>query len=55
MNDAGEYVETTGGLPKGWAKGKLIGKKGQEMSDADYKALNIIATKAKAPKENKGK
>ena len=55
MNDAGEYVETTGGLPKGWAKGKLIGKKGQEMSDADYKALNIVATKAKAPKENKGK
>jgi hypothetical protein len=55
MNDAGECVETTGGLPKGWAKGKLIGKKGQEMSDADYKALNIIATKAKAPKENKGK
>ena len=55
MNDAGECVETTGGLPKGWAKGKLIGKKGQEMSDADYKALNIVATKAKAPKENKGK
>ena len=55
MNDAGECVETTGGLPKGWAKGKLMGKKGQEMSDADYKALNIVATKAKAPKENKGK
>ena len=55
MNDAGECVETTGGLPKGWDKGKLMGKKGQEMSDADYKALNIIATKAKAPKENKGK
>ena len=32
-----------------------MGKKGQEMSDADYKALNIVATKAKAPKENKGK
>ena len=55
MNDAGECVETTGGLPKGWAKGKLMGKKGQEMSDADYKALNIVDTKAKAPKENKGK
>ena len=55
MNDAGECMETTGGLPKGWAKGKLMGKKGQEMSDADYKALNIVATKAKAPKENKGK
>ena len=55
MNDAGECVETTGGLPKGWAKGKLIGLKGQEMSDADFKALNIVATKAKAPKENKAK
>tara|TARA_X000001382_G_scaffold27390_2_gene17594 strand:- start:292 stop:528 length:237 start_codon:yes stop_codon:yes gene_type:complete len=55
MNDAGECMETTGGLPKGWAKGKLMGKKGQEMSDSDYKALNIIAKKAQAPKENKGK
>ncbi len=54
-NDAGECKETTGGLPKGWAKGKLIGRKGQEMSDADYKALNMVETKAKAPKENKGK
>ena len=54
-NDAGEIKASKDGLPKGWAKGKLIGKKGQEMSDADYKALNIIATKAKAPKENKGK
>jgi len=55
MNDAGECMETTGGLPKGWRKGKLMGKKGQEMSDADYKSLNIIAKKAQAPKENKGK
>ena len=55
MNDAGECVETTGGLPKGWAKGKLVGLKGQEISDADFKALNIVATKAKAPKENKAK
>ena len=55
MNEAGECKETTGGLPKGWAKGKLIGRKGQEMSDADYKALSMVETKAKAPKENKGK
>ena len=55
MNEAGECKETTGGLPKGWAKGKLIGRKGQEMPDADYKALNMVETKAKAPKENKGK
>ena len=55
MNEAGECKETTGGLPKGWAKGKLIGRKGQEMADADYKALNMVETKAKAPKENKGK
>ena len=55
MNEAGECKETTGGLPKGWAKGKLMGRKGQEMSDAEYKALNMVETKAKAPKENKGK
>ena len=55
MNEAGECKETTGGLPKGWAKGKLIGRKGQEMSDAEYKALSMVETKAKAPKENKGK
>jgi hypothetical protein len=54
-NDAGECVETSGGLPKGWAKGKLMGKKGQEVSDAEYKSWNIVATKAKAPKENKAK
>ena len=57
MNDAGECVETTGGLPKGWAKGKLIAKAGQEISDLEAKeyGLKKAETKAKAPKENKAK
>ena len=32
-----------------------MGRAGQEMSDADYKALKFVTTKAKAPKENKAK
>ena len=56
-NDAGEIKETTGGLPKGWAKGKLLGKKGQEVSDAQAKEWGIgkAEKKAVAPKENKSK
>ena len=54
INDAGEIKETTGGLPKGWPKGKLLGKKGQEVSDAQAKEWGI-GTKAQAPKENKSK
>ncbi len=53
-NDAGEIKETTGGLPKGWPKGKLLGKKGQEVSDAQAKEWGI-GKKAQAPKENKSK
>lgn len=54
-NDKGECAESTEGLPKGWNKGKLIGKAGQDMLEADYKALKFVTTKAKAPKENKAK
>jgi len=57
-NEAGECKETSGGLPKGWAKGKLVAKKGQEMSDAEFKALNIknkVEKKAVDLKENKAK
>ncbi len=53
-NDEGICKESDGGLPKGWRKGKLIAKKGWEMSEAEYKALNF-EKKAKAPKENKSK
>ena len=53
LDEAGKIGQTAeNNLPKGWRKGKLMGKKGQEMSDADYNALNIIAKKAQAPKEN---
>ena len=56
-NDAGEIKETTGGLPKGWAKGKLLGKKGQEVSDMQIKEWGIGKAEKKAvePKENKSK
>ena len=55
MNDAGECMETTGGLPKGWRKGKLVAREGWEMPDAEYKALKFVEAKAKQPKENKSK
>ena len=43
-------------LPKGWAKGKLVAKKGDEISDLEAKELGIKKeTKAKAPAENKDK
>ncbi len=54
-NEKGECAESNEGLPKGWNKGKLMGRAGQEMNDADYKALKFVTTKAKAPKENKAK
>ncbi len=54
-NEKGECAESNDGLPKGWNKGKLMGRKGQEMNEADYKALKFVTTKAKAPKENKAK
>ena len=54
MNDAGEIKETTGELPKGWNKGKLLGAKGLEISDAQAKEWGISG-KAQSPKENKCK
>ena len=54
INEAGEVKESTD-LPKGWAKGKLLGAEGQEVSDAQLKEWGLSATKAKAPKENKAK
>ena len=55
MNDAGEIKEGSAkGLPTGWAKGKVLGRKGQEITDAQAKEYGI-GTKAKAPKENKSK
>lgn len=56
INEDGEVKEGTadGNLPKGWAKGKLVARAGDEMSDLEAKELGLKKeTKAKAPKENK--
>lgn len=57
INEEGKIAEGTDGLPKGWAKGKLLGKKGDEVSDLQAKEWGIDnpKTKAKAPAENKAK
>jgi len=55
MNDEGLCKESAEGMPKGWRKGKLLARAGQEMNDAEYKALKFVEAKAKAPKENKSK
>lgn len=57
INDAGEVAEGKDGLPSGWAKGKLVARAGQEISDLEAKeyGLKKATTKAKAPKENKAK
>jgi len=56
-NDDGEIGQGKDGLPKGWAKGKLIARAGDEISDLEAKeyGLKKPATKATAPKENKSK
>ena len=55
IDDAGKIAETTdNNLPKAWRKGKLLGVKGHEVSDAQAKEWGI-GKKAKAPAENKGK
>ena len=54
INDEGQVKESAKGLPSGWAKGKLLGRKGQEITDAQAKEWGI-GKKAKAPAENKSK
>mgnify|MGYP003661933250 CR=1 FL=1 len=55
-NNAGDVQESSSNdLPKGWAKGKLLGIAGQEVSDAQLKEWGLASTKAKAPQENKAK
>ena len=53
MNEEGMCMESSDGMPKGWAKGKLIEKKGQEMSDAEYKALKFVRKKQNNQKKIK--
>ena len=54
INDEGQVKESAKGLPTGWAKGKLLGRKGQEITDAQAKEWGF-GKKAKAPAENKSK
>jgi hypothetical protein len=56
IDDAGKIAETSENtLPKTWRKGKLLGAKGQEVSDLEAKEWGLGKSKAKAPAENKGK
>tara|TARA_X000001388_G_C2196967_1_gene109742 strand:- start:163 stop:417 length:255 start_codon:yes stop_codon:yes gene_type:complete len=55
QNEDGKIAEAPAGeMPKGWAKAKLLGATGQEISDLTAKEWGI-GSKAKAPAENKGK
>jgi len=55
IDDEGNIGEGKDGLPKGWAKGKLLGKAGDEVSDLQAKEWGLKETKAKKPTENKAK
>ena len=58
IDDAGKVAETSENqMPKTWRKAKLLGAKGQEVSDLQAKewGLGKAKAKAKAPAENKGK
>ena len=57
IDEAGKVAETTDNqLPKAWRKGKLLGVKGHEVSEAQAKEWGLgKATKAKAPVEDKSK
>ena len=54
-NDAGEIKASKNGLPKGWAKGKLLARIGMEISDLQAKEWGLKESKAKKPTENKAK
>ena len=58
IDEAGKIAETADNqMPKTWRKAKLLGAKGQEVSDLQAKewGLGKAKAKAKAPAENKGK
>lgn len=56
IDEDGNIGEAKDGLPKGWAKGKLVAKAGTEMSDLQAKELGLKKeTKAKKAQENKSK
>ena len=53
INEDGKIAEGDS-MPSKWRKGKLLGAKGQEITDTQAKEWGI-GSKAKAPTENKGK
>jgi hypothetical protein len=55
INEEGEVKEgTANGLPKGWAKGKLIARAGEEISDLEAKEYGLKAeNKAKKVQDTK--
>jgi len=56
IDEDGKVGEGKDGLPKGWAKGKLVAKAGTEISDLQAKELGLKKeTKAKKAQENKSK
>tara|TARA_R110002050_G_scaffold264484_3_gene405313 strand:- start:3074 stop:3292 length:219 start_codon:yes stop_codon:yes gene_type:complete len=56
IDEDGKVAEANDGLPKGWAKGKLVAKAGTEISDLQAKELGLKKeTKAKKAQENKSK
>ena len=57
VDEAGKVAETTdNNMPKTWRKAKVLGAKGQEVSEAQAKEWGLgKATKAKAPVEDKSK
>ena len=56
IDEAGNVKQSEEGLPAGWKKGKLLGRKGQEVSDLQAKEWGLAKeTKAKKPVENKAK
>ena len=57
VDEAGKVAETTdNNMPKTWRKAKLLGAKGQEVSEAQAKEWGLgKATKDKAPVEDKSK
>lgn len=54
QSEDGQVKQSDNGLPKDWKKGKLLGRKGVEVSDLQAKEWGLT-TKAKAPTENKAK
>jgi len=54
LNEDGKVGQSNDKLPNGWKKGKLLGRKGMEVTDSQAKEWGLNA-KAKAPAENKGK